>query len=122
MSTFARYVKLVVVGWGITAVFGLIVAVAAGEPGPGLLLVGVSVVMGTWLLARPGRVALFVSTGLGLLHALEQGAYSAADVRNGIGATLAWDLLGLVGALTIVAGAVLALRSRQPGPSAHATV
>jgi hypothetical protein len=112
MSTFDRYLRLSILGWAVTAVFGIIMIFAADELGAGLVFAGIAAGMGTWVIRRASRPSLVVSLVLGLLHSLEQAGYCVADVGSGSVGTLFWDLIGLAGGLCVVVGSLVALRSR----------
>jgi uncharacterized membrane protein YjdF len=117
MSRFARSIQLTVLGWVLFVCFAVLVAVGSREVSSAVVFGAVGVAMGTWVWLRRSLPALIVSFILGLLHTIEQLAYSVADVSDHHAGTLLADLFGLVAGLCIVAGSVLALRSRSNSPA-----
>lgn len=116
--------RLVFAGWGLTVLVGvLIVVVDPRQVGFALILALVAGAMGAWVWRRPSRAALVSSLVLGLLLLLSFGAYTGVgaagdEVESKV---LVTDLMGTIGGLAIVAGAVQALleqrRQRQARPA-----
>jgi hypothetical protein len=113
MSHRSRAELVVIVGWLLVVVFGVLVWLVAGELRSGLIFAVVGLAMSTWVARRPGTAALAVSLVLGLLHTAEQIAYFGADVSRSnpppLGSVLG-DAEGLLGGLLVVGGAVVGLR------------
>jgi hypothetical protein len=115
MTRLERPALIVVAGWSLVVVFGVLVWLGAGELGSGALFAGVGLAMGIWVTLRPGVSAMVVSLVLGLLHTAEQIAYLAFDISESdmsVGRVLG-DAEGLLGGLLIVGGAVAALLQRR---------
>jgi hypothetical protein len=114
MGTTHTSVRLVLIGWLLVAVFGLLLL--GTEPASAAMFIVVGLAMAAWVRWRPGAPALVVSLVLGLLHTVEQAAYLIADF--GDDPISAWHVLGdtegLVAGLLVVGGSSTALvRSRQ---------
>jgi hypothetical protein len=106
-------VLLVVIGWLLVVVFGLLLL--GKEPASAAIYIVVGLVMAAWVRWRPGVAALVVSLVLGLLQTVEQGAYLATDAGEDtlpVGTALA-DAEGLLGGLLVVAGSVTVLVRRR---------
>lgn len=115
MNGLERPARIVVAGWALVIVFGVLVWLVSGEPGSAALFAGVGLVMATWVALRPGVAAMVVSLILGLLHTVEQIAYLAVDLSEpdlAVGTVLA-DALGLLGGLLVLGGAAAALLRRR---------
>jgi hypothetical protein len=115
--------RRVLAGWGLTVVVGvLIVVVDVRQAGFALVLALVAGAMGAWVWRRGSRAALGGSLVLGLLLLLSFTAYTV------VGATgdefeykiLVTDLIGTIGGLAIVAGAVQALVEQRRARRARA--
>jgi hypothetical protein len=106
---------LVLAGWSLVVIFGVIVWLAADEPASGALFAGVGLIMVTWVAQRPGTAALAVSLVLGLLHTLEEVAYLSAGLseRSIWVVGIVGDAEGLLAGLLIVGGAGVALVRRR---------
>jgi hypothetical protein len=104
---------LLIAGWSLVAVFGVLVLVVSKEV-TGWVHLTVGLVMALWSALRPGAAAWVVSLVLGLLFLLIEGGYVVAGLSNG-GATgiLLSDVEGLLAALLVVLGAGLSLVRRR---------
>jgi uncharacterized membrane protein len=113
---------LLVAGWSLVAVFGVLVLVISKEA-TGWVHLTVGLLMAVWSALRPGVAASVVSLVLGLLFLLIEGGYVIAGLSNreatGI---LISDLEGLVAALLVVLGAGLSLVRRRSASPATAPV
>jgi uncharacterized membrane protein len=112
--------RLVLAGWGLTVLVAvLILVVDPGQLGFALILALLAVAMAAWVWRRATRAALISSLVLGLLLLLSFGAYTIAGATEDEfdSQILVTDIIGLIGGLAIVAGAVQALveqrRQRQ---------
>lgn len=117
-----RPALLVVAGWSLVVVFGVLVWLVSGEPGSGAMFAGVGLAMAVWVALRPGLAAMVVSLVLGLLHTAEQVAYLAVDLSDAgtAAGTVLTDAEGLLGGLLVVGGASAALlRRRRAGAVAE---
>lgn len=115
MARPSRPAPVVVTGWGLVAVFGVLVWLVADEPGAGAVFAGGAVLMALWVALRPGTAAVVVSLVLGLLHTAEQVAYLVADLTGSpiaVDVVLA-DVVGLLGGLLVAGGAALWLVRRR---------
>ena len=115
-------VRMLLLGWGAVLLMAALGAVVRPDDRVAMaVFAGVAVLMGLWVARSAGRGALLTSLVLGVLHTLEQVAYTlagAAEDEVDLG-LLAVDLVGLVGGVLVVVGAVRALRARRrPGPEA----
>ena len=115
MTRSERPALVVVVGWSLVVVFGVLVWLVSGEPGSAALFGGVGLAMAIWVALRPALAAMVVSLVLGLLHTIEQIAYLAVDLSASdmsAGRVLG-DAEGLLAGLLVVGGAVAALLQRR---------
>ncbi len=109
--------RLLLVGWALVAVLGVLV-LAVSHDAAGVVHVTVGLVMGLWVALRPGVAAHAVSLALGLLLLLVQVGYVAAGLTDdGPTGILVSDLEGLLAALVVVvaAGSALLRRRRAHG-------
>lgn len=115
--------RLVLVGWLSVLLFAIAVVVArgVGELGAMAVFAAVAIAMGSWVWRRRSRASLITSLVLGVLHAVEQVAYSVAEATSDPfdPAIFVIDVVAFVGAVLIVAGAAAALvrRRRQGDPA-----
>jgi hypothetical protein len=108
METSKRGIQVAVIGWaGVVAFAGLVAL--AGEPASAAVFAIVAIAIALWLWRSGGRAALWVSLVVGALFALEQAAYSAADLGGGGVLAFAGDVFGLAAGIAIVGGSVVAL-------------
>jgi hypothetical protein len=113
---------LLVAGWSLVAVFGVLVLVVSKEAA-GWVHLTVGLVMALWSALRPGVAACGVSLVLGLLFLLIEGGYVVAGLSNGEATgILISDLEGLVAALLVVLGAALSLLRRKTASPAREPV
>lgn len=117
--------RLVLAGWGLTVLVALLIVVVEGlrQVGFALVLGLLAAGMGAWVWRRATRAAMITSLVLGLLLLLSFGAYTV------VGATgdefdsqvFVTDMVGMIGGLAIVAGAVQVLieqrRARRARPA-----
>jgi hypothetical protein len=113
---------LLVAGWSLVAVFGVLVLVVSKEA-TGWVHLTVGLLMALWSALRPGVAVWVVSLGLGLLFLLIEVGYVLGGLSNG-GATgiLISDLEGVVAALLVVLGAGLSLVRRKTASVARGPV
>ncbi len=104
--------RLVLAGWGLTVLVAvLIVVVDPRQVGFALILALLAGAMGAWVWRRATRAALITSLVLGLLLLVSFGAYTVAGATGDEfeSQVVITDLVGLIGGLAIVLGAVQAL-------------
>lgn len=116
-------IRLVLVGWLSVLLFAVAVVVARGveELGAMAVFAAVAIAMGWWVWTRRSRASLITSLVLGVLHAVEQVAYSVAAATSDPfePAIFVIDVVAFVGAVLIVAGAGAAIvRRRRHGDPA----
>jgi hypothetical protein len=115
MARTFRPATMVLVGWGMVVVLGVLVLLARDAGGALFVVAGLAA--GAWVALRPSTPAFVASVVLGVLVVAEQTGYLIAGIGDGKsdGATIAADALGLIGGLLVTVGAVLALvRRRRP--------
>lgn len=114
MSRSTRPTQVVITGWLLVVVFGVLVLVIAEEPKSAAFFVGVGLVMAFWVARRPGVAAFVVSLVLGLLQTAEEITYLVYGLADSspVTTTLA-DGVGLLGGLLVTGGAAVALLRRR---------
>src|SRR3954447_5720583 len=110
MSPLTRPAQVVVAGWLLVVVFGLLVLALAHEPRSAAFFCGVGLLMALWVGRRPRTAALVVSLVLGLLHTAEEVTYLIYGIADSSAITLVLaDVVGLLGGVSVVGGAAVAL-------------
>ena len=107
-------VRVLLLGWATVLLMAALGAVVRPDDRVAMAVFAViAVLMGLWVSRSPGRGAVLTSLVLGVLHTLEQVAYTLSGVTDediDLGVVTV-DVVGLVGGVLIVVGAVRALRA-----------
>lgn len=117
-------IRVLLLGWATVLLMAAMGAVIRPDDRAAMAVFAlVAVLMGVWVARSRGRGAVVTSLVLGILHTVEQIAYTVAGVAEepvDRGVVLV-DLVGLVGGALVVVGAVWALRTRRRQPVASST-
>lgn len=108
--------RVLLAGWALFVLMWLLVVVVRPDDAvPVAVFVALGLLLAVWVVRRRSRAALVTSLVVGILHTLEQVAYTVAELGAEPVETsvVAIDLLGLVSGLLIAGGAAAALRARR---------
>lgn len=111
-----RGLRILLLGWGLFLLMWALVAVVRPDDArAAIVFMVLGLLLGSWVALRGSRAALVTSLVVGVLHAVEQVAYTVAELGADPVETsiVVLDGVGLLSGLLIVGGATASLRERR---------